>query len=156
MNKQQLFQRLILYTIEGYLDDIKNDTTYNYPFMLKLRTAIRSYMVFHKFNREEYNEVMRIADTEFMENAKEQMVDRVIFALEMLFLYVKEIPKNKRAMLNISDSKLIQAKTGLIMDMLKMKQSRPESHTRVKEIIEDSRINAKRYFYFCQEELIHS
>jgi hypothetical protein len=144
-------QLIILYTIEAYLDDISNETTYNFPFMLKLRTAIRGYMTFHRFNNEEYKYVMKIADTDVMKKMTEIQVDRTIFALEMLYLYVKEIPKKERANLNISDKKLLKAKAELITDMLKLRQRNEDSYKRVKEIIDDSRLAAKRYYYFIKD-----
>jgi hypothetical protein len=146
-----LKQRLIIYSIEAYLDEISSEETYNYPFMIKLRTAIRAYMTFHKFSPEEYEEVMKIADTQFMKDMVEIQVDRTIFALEMLYLYVKEIPKDKRANLNISDKKLLAAKGELIKDMLKLKQRSDLNYDRVKEIVDDSRIAAKKYFYFIKD-----
>jgi len=149
MNQTQ--QKLVLFTIEAYLDEINDETTYNYPFMIKLRTAIRGYMQFHKFSPDEYAVVKDIADTEFMKSMVDVEVDRTIFSLELLYLYVKEIPKKDRANLNISDKKLLGAKVDLVMDMLKLKKDRPDSYLRVKEIVTDSRIAAKKYFMFIEE-----
>jgi hypothetical protein len=146
-----LKQRLIIYTIEAYLDEINSKETYNYPFMIKLRTAIRAYMTFHRFSQKEYEEVMKIADTQFMKDMVNVQVDRTIFALEMLYLYVKEIPKHKRANLNISDTKLLAAKGELVKDMLKLKKRSDLDYNRVKEIVYDSRLAAKRYFYFVKD-----
>ena len=146
-----LKQRLILYTIEGYLDDISDESTYNYPFMIKLRTAIRGYMMFHKFNKSEYEKVMKIADTEFMKDMQSIQVDRTIYALELLYLYVDLIPKSKRANLNISDHNLMSAKSELIKDMLKLKYKSTEDYNRVKDIVDSSRIAAKKYFHFIKE-----
>jgi len=151
MNKQSVFQRLIAYTIEGYLSDIDPKTTYNYYFMLKLRTQIRAYRTFHRFDKEEHDEIIKVADSEYRKNAREQQVDRTIFALELLYLYVTQKPKHKRAHLNISDNKLKGAKAELITDMLKLKQRRELEYDRVKEIISDSRISAKGYFGYCEE-----
>jgi len=130
-----------------------SSTTYNYAFMVKLRTAIRMYMNTHKFSKAEYDEVMKVADSDFMKNIKKQEVDRTIFALELLYLYVSVIPKSKRAILNISDKKLLKAKSELVVDMLKLKQRRKDEYNRVKDIIDDSRISAKKYFGFCEEFL---
>ncbi len=154
MNNQSVFQRLIIYTVEGYLEDIKDTETYNYPFMLKLRTAIRGYMTFHKFNKEEHDRIIEIAESEYITKARENQVDRTLFALELLFLYIGEIPKKERANLNISDKKLISAKSEFIMDMLKLKRREDLNYKRVKEIADDSRISAKGYFHYCKEDLL--
>jgi hypothetical protein len=81
----------------------------------------------------------------------EVQIDRTIFALEMLYIYVTDLPKNKRANLNISDKKLLAAKGELIKDMLKLKQRSDLNYDRVKEIVDDSRIAAKKYFYFIKD-----
>jgi hypothetical protein len=94
---------------------------------------------------------MKIADTQFMKDMVNVQVDRTIFALEMLYLYVKEIPKHKRANLNISDTKLLAAKGELVKDMLKLKKRSDLDYNRVKEIVDDSRLAAKRYFYFVKD-----
>jgi hypothetical protein len=107
-------------------------------------------MTFHRFSPEEYTEVMKIADTEFMKNMINIEVDRTIFALELLYLYVKDIPKKDRANLNISDKKLLNSKVELITDMLKLKQRNPDGYERIKEIVDDSRIAAKSYFGFIE------
>ena len=151
MSITQTKSLLLIYTIEAYLDEINSKETYNYPFMIKLRTAIRGYMTFHKFSPKEYTEVMKIADTQFMKDMVNVQVDRTIFALEMLYLYVKEIPKHKRANLNISDTKLLAAKGELVKDMLRLKKRSDLDYNRVKEIVDDSRLAAKRYFYFVKD-----
>jgi len=151
MSISHVKQKLICFTIEAYLDEINSKETYNYPFMIKLRTAIRAYMTFHRFSPKEYTEVMKIADTQFMKDMVNVQVDRTIFALEMLYLYVKEIPKHKRANLNISDTKLLAAKGELVKDMLRLKKRSDLDYNRVKEIVDDSRLAAKQYFYFVKD-----
>jgi len=145
-----LSQRIILYSVEGYLDDISSKTTYNYAFVLRIRTAIRSYITFHRFSPDEHKLVMKLADTPEMKGMSEYGVDRTIFAIELLYLYVTLIPKSDRAHLNISDEKIKKLKSQMVMDMLKLKQENEESHKRVKEIIQDTRVAAKRYYHFIE------
>ncbi len=154
INKRSVFQRLIIFTVEGYLEDITADQTYRYDFMIRLRSAIRTYMRCHKFTQDEAKVVISLSDTPFMLALAELEIDRTIYALELLVLYIKEIPKADRALLNISDKKIIQIKTDLIMDMLKMRRDKPDAHKRVSEIISDSRINAKKYYSFCETEIV--
>ena len=150
MNKESLFQRLIIFSIESYLDDINNDTTYNYNTVLKLRTSIRSYIWFHKFSPQEDKVLKHLAETDTMKNMSSMLVDRTIFAIELLYLYVTKIPKNKRAHLNMSDKKLLNLKSILTIDMLKLNKKDTDSYKRVKEIVDDSRIAAKKYFFFIE------
>ena len=149
-SKTQAKSLLIINYIEVYLDEINSNETYNYPFMIKLRAAITAYLTLDRFSRKEYEEVMKIADTQFMKDMVNVQVDRTIFALEMLYLYVKEIPKHKRADLNISDTKLLAAKGKLVRDMLKLKKHSDLDYNRVKEIVDNSRLAAKRYFDFIE------
>lgn len=154
INRQSVFQRLIIFSVEGYLEEISADQTYQYPFMVKLRGAIRSYMKFHKFTQEEAKIVISLSDTPFMQSLSELEIDRTIYALELLVLYINEIPKRDRAILNIADKKILDIKTELIMDMLEMRRERQESHERVSEIVRDSRVNAKKYFEYCEQEIV--
>ncbi len=139
---------ILLYTVEGYLDDISKEQTYNYEFMLRIRTAIRCYMTFHRFSPEEHKEVMRLADDPFMAKMTEVLVDRTIFGLELLYLYITRIPKHERANLNIADKKILQLKAELVKDMLKLKGRSADDYGRVKEIVDDSREYAEKYFDF--------
>lgn len=154
INRHSVFQRLIIYSVESYLGDISKGRTYRYEFMLKIRTAIRAYMTFHKFSQAEAKIITDLAKTEFMDKLSETEVDRTIYALELLVKYVQDIPKKQRAMLNISDKKIIDLKTAFIMDMLQLRGREPGEHTRVKEITDDSRINAKKYFDYCHQEIV--
>ena len=99
-------------------------------------------------------EVTRLSECDFMIKLSERQIDRVIYALELLVIYTQGIEKPKRAFLNISDRKILEAKSGLIKDMLRLRATNPESHKRVKEIIDESRINAKTYFNYCEKEIV--
>ena len=149
----KLFQKVILFTIEAYLDDINPKDTYNYPFMLKIRTAIRGYLVWHKMSPEEADKVISTGKHEFMEKLTHQQIDRTIYALELLYLYIKEIPKRERANLNISDEKIKLAKAGLVTDVLKLKHKNTETGARIKEIVKESRVTAKQYYAYLEENL---
>jgi len=154
INKKSVFQRLIIYSIEGYLDEINPKETYNYNFMIKLRTAIRMYMNTHKFTTEEYNKLINPLSREaFMFKMNTIQIDRTIFALELLYLYVTGIDKKDRALLNIGDKKLLGAKSELIKDMLKLKSRKKLDYEKVNEIVKESRLGAKSYFGFCEEYL---
>jgi len=149
----KVFEKLILFTIEGYLDDIAAKTTYNYEFVLKIRSAVRGFMTFHRLNKEEYDKVMALAETDYMKKLRDVQVDRTLFALELIHLWVSLNPKKERATLNISDKKLLHAKAELVMDMLKLKSKDEDSYRRVKEIADDSRITAKGYYGYAESFL---
>ena len=151
INNKDVFQRLMLFSVEGYLSDIKSGVTYNYDFLHHLKNRILIYMKTHRFSPKEYEIVKALADTDFMKGMVNEEVDRTIFALEMIYLYVKEIPKKDRALLGISDDKLLRSKSLLITDMLKLRVKDQEQHKRVKDIIDSSRLSAKKYFNYSHE-----
>jgi len=153
MNKRSIFTRLILFTVEGYLADIDPKVTYNYAFLLRIRTAIRMFIQGHRFSREEFLIVNKLSGSDFMNKLVERQVDRTIYAIELLTLYIMLIDKAERATLNISDKKILNLKSEFVMDMLKMRMNKPEEHQRVKQIVEDTRINAKMFFNYCEEEI---
>ena len=146
IDKTSLKQRLVLFSVEAYLDDISVETTYNYPAMLELKSAISAYIITHRFSKEEHKLVLALADTDVMKAMTDTEVDRNLFSIELLYLYVTKIPKKDRAHLNISDKRLTSLKSTLIVDMLKLKHDNPDSHLRVKSILDDTRVAAKRYY----------
>lgn len=155
INKEHLFQKLMLFTIEGYLDDISPDETYNYVFMLKLRSQIRGYMTFARLDKEEYLYTQEMAKKDFALHHVERMIDRNIFALELLYLYVTRIDKKERAFLNISDKKLKNAKASLVMDMISFKsRATKEDHSKIQDIVKESRLSAKLYFEYHHTYII--
>ena len=154
INKKSILNRLIIYTVEGYLQDIDPDETYLYEFFMRLRTGIRMHIKGHRFSKEEFAIVDQLSRTKEMEDLSEQLIDRVIYALELLLVYIEEIPKQERAIIGVGDKKIIEAKSNLIKDMIRMRINKPDAHKKVKEIILDSRINAKRYFEYCKREVL--
>lgn len=151
INKVSMFQRLILFSVEAYLDDIEPKETYEYNKLLAIRQSIRSYILFHKFDKEEDRYLKVLADTPTMKSMSDMEVDRHIFAIELLYLYTTLLPKKDRAHLNIADKKILLVKSTMVIDMLKLSKKDSESHKRVKEIIDDSRIAAKTYYHFIDE-----
>ena len=141
-------RRIVLYSVEAYMDNINAETTYQYENMLKLRSGIRAYMHSHRFSPTEYKEVNKLADEPTMIAMADMEIDRTIFAIELIYLYVYNIPKGERAIIGMSDKRIKHLKSTMTVDMLKLKQKKPESHSRVKEIIVDSRLAAKKYYGF--------
>lgn len=154
MNRVSVFHRLILFSVEAYLDDIKADGTYQYEFMLKLRSKLRSYIQGHRFSREEFLIVRALAETDAIKAMSALQIDRTIYSLELLVYFIQQIPKSDRPFLNMSDTKILTAKAELIKDMMQMRQEKKESYDRVKDVITDSRINAKKYFHYCDDQIV--
>ena len=144
-------RRVILYSVEAYLDDINDERTYQYESLLKLRGGIRTYMHSHRFSNDEYKVVSKLAETPTMIGMSEMEIDRTIFAIELMYLYVYNIDKSKRAHIGMSDKKIYNLKSIMTFDLIKLKRTKPKSHSRVSDLVVETRVAAKKYYGFIDQ-----
>lgn len=151
MNKS-LLNKIILFTIVEYLEkQMLDEESYQRDAMRKIVSSINGWKTFHRFSRAEAELVGKWGQTEAMTKLREVEVDYSIYALELLQLYVTLVPKKQRAHLGISDAKITMLKANLIKDMLRLKQ-RGGSYDRIKDITDQSRLVAKRFFHYFDEQ----
>lgn len=153
MNKST-FNKAILFTVYEYLDKAtKEDSTYQRTELIKLKSSITGYRVFHRFSKEEALNLEEIGKRPEFIRLRENEVDWAIYALELMFLYISFVNKSDRPVMNYSDTRVKKLKANLITDMLKLKHKDAESHARIKSIIDDSRLTAKMYLGLLIEEV---
>jgi len=149
----KLFSKTMLITVLHYAEHANNNT-YNKDFIVRLRGAINGYLTFHKLNTKESQQVIEIGKREFITKLKETEIDYSVHLMALMEHWVKLIPKeDRRNALNISDKKILQNKSKLILDMLQLKSRDKDEYNRVKLIVSDSELVAKKYAYYLSEEL---
>jgi len=149
-----IFNKVMLHTISSYLEkQVEDKETYERDFLVKILGALKAYQMLHRFDSNEAKMVAEIGEHEAMEKMKVIEIDFSIYSIELLQLFVDEIPKKQRPHLNIADKKIRALKANLIKDMLRLKFRDDESYARVKEIVDQSRLVAKRYFFYMFEQL---
>ena len=148
-----ILNKVVLFTVLEYIEKQKSqhDEIYQREELTKIASSIKGYQMFHRFSQSEANVVIALGKEPSMQKLKETEVDYAIYAIELLYLWAKQVPNSNRPHLNYSDTRIRKLKTTLIMDMLKTRET--ESHPRIKEIVEQSRLVAKHFFGFFESRI---
>ena len=155
MNKQSMFNNIILFTILDYIEKQVEDTeTYQRDFMLRILSSLRGYRIMHKFSKEEAIYITEFGKKEEFQKVKDIEVDYAIYSISLLNRWLDVTDKKNRPHLNISPNKIRKLESNLVMDMLRLKQRNTESYAKVKEIVNDSKLTAKKFVWLLQEELL--
>ncbi len=146
-NKRNLHSILIHLTCLEYLITQLEDETYNKDFVLRIKTLLNGYLVFHRLSDKEAEILTELGKDKYMINLREVQINYGLFAMELLVLH-----QNKLS-INVSKKKILQYKSNLVMDMLKLKHRDDAMYSRVKSTVDDSRITAKSYYSYTEEML---
>ena len=155
MKNYTLFNRLILFTTEAYLARSIEEGLTQEEFHKKLVSGIRSFMVMGRFSKEEQKLLQELGEDPIMEKIKMTEVSFVVYALELMRLWVTEVPRKvrKNIYLGVSNKKLLLGRAYFVKTMLHLKQTDEESYKEKRQIIDDSVLNAKHFFAFFEERL---
>jgi len=156
MKDYKLFKKLILFTVEGYLTKAMEEGLTQEPLHKDLVSGIRSYMTFGRLSPDEAKILIELGNDEYMEKIKKIEIAFVIFAMELMRLYVTEIPREERKgiYLGVSNKKLLHGRAYFAKTMLVMKQTNPEVYKEKREIIDDSVLTAKKFFGYTFDKLV--
>ncbi len=155
MNKQSMFNKVILFTCLEYIEkQVENKDTYRRDFMVRILSSLRSYRVMHRFSKEEAIYIAEFGKKEEFQKIKEKEVDYAIYSISLINLWLDIVDKKDRPVLNISPVKIKQLQSNLVMDMLKLKQRDKGSYSVVKEIVFDSQLTAKIFIGLLEKELL--
>ena len=150
MNKP-MHNKLILHTVDMYLEKALENDCYQKDNIRLLRSKILGYKTFHKFTKAESDEIIALGTHQYMVRLRERHVDYAVYALSLLAEWVERRDKKDRPALNISDKRMLEMKSNLIMDMLMLKKREPEIYNKVKDIIAESKMVAKMYVTYTEE-----
>ena len=156
MKDYSTFNRLILFTAEAYFARAIEEGLTQEPLHKKIVSGIRSYMTFGRFRKEEAKLLQELGEDPIMQKIKAIEISFVIYALELLRLWVTEVPRKARKSiyLGVSNKKLLMGRATFATTMIQMKRKDEDVYKEKREIIDSSVINAKHFFSFFEEKLV--
>jgi hypothetical protein len=134
----QLFNKVLLFTVDMYIDKMRQEGVELPEILNKLKIAIVSYKAHNKFTKEEADFILKCKDDEKLQSIVNVEISHIIFILTLIKLWVELVPKKERPILNISDKKLIKGKAEYAILMLKLKYSDEKAYKEKKAIIDKS------------------
>jgi len=155
MKNYLTFNRLILFTVEAYLARAIEEGLTHEEFHKKLVSGIRSFMVMGRFSKEEQERLKILGEDTIMEKIKNKEVSFVVYALELMRLWVTEVPREvrKNLYLGVSNKKLLLGRAYFVKTMLHLKHTDEENYKEKRQIIDESVLNAKHFFSFFEDKL---
>jgi hypothetical protein len=93
---------------------------------------------------------MQTLETDHFKKMMEPEISYLIFCMEIARLWVEELPKEQRPILNISDTKLKKSYREYTLDMIKLKHHDEKKYKETKELIEESKIVARKFFEYMK------
>ncbi len=155
-NPYVVFNKLMLFTAEAYLSKAIEDGLTDETIHKKIVSGIRSYMVMSRFDQEEAKILQKLGEHEYMENLKKSEIAFVVYALEILRLYIEEIPQQyrKSIYLGVSNRELKKGRAYFAINMLRLKQRDAKQYEETRIIIDESVLTAKKFFMYCENQLV--
>ena len=150
---RSMYHRVILFTCLEYIDkQLQSDETYRGAELKVILERLKAFKSFRKFSSKEAQELAKLGEKEAFQNVKKVEVDFSIYSLALLYEWIQMTPKKERPQLMISDSKITSLYSGLVMDMIRLKQ-RGKNYDSVKEIVDASKLTAKRFINLLDNEV---
>jgi len=153
-NKYITFNKLVLYTCEAYITKSIEDELTIAPIHKNLQIAIRGYMIMGRFSPLEAKRIISLNKDEKLKAITEKNISFLVYVLELIKLWVDDVPKKHRPHLNISDKKLRVGRSLFAMGMLKLKQSDEDKYQELRDIIDVSVDVAREFYEFNRLHLI--
>ena len=154
-NSDVVFNKLILFTAEAYLTKSIDDGLSNEDLHRRIIGGIRAYMVMGRFSGREAAILQSIGEDEYMQDLRAREISFVVYALELLRLWVELVPKEKRKNIHIgvSDKILRKGRATFAVSMLNLKKKDEAKYKELRQIIDESVLVAKNFFYYTQEKI---
>lgn len=150
------FNKTILFTVEMYLSRALAEGTTREDFHRKIVSGIRSYQTMGRFSSVEAAKVSAVGEHEYMKKLKEIEISYVVYALELIKLWVTHVPEKyrKNIYLGVSSKKLLKGRATFAVAMLDLKRRDSKKYEELKNIIDQSVITAKNYYFYLEEHLV--
>ena len=148
MNKYDLLNRTVLAQchlwIQNHLDERSGGDIPEICYRIK--TAGFNSLHINRFSQEEANLLKESTSNEEFQPIKETDISLIVMPLEVMRLWVEDVPKEHRPIINISDKKLLRGKNEYLMYMLAVKKKNPKMYEDQKEIITRTANNAIMWY----------
>ena len=150
---RSMYHKVVLMTCLEYIEkQLQGDETYRSAELGVILERLKAFKSFRRFSPEEAKELVELGKQKSFQDIKKTEVDFSIYALSLLFEWTKLTPKKERPQLMLSDSKITSLYSGLVMDMVRLKQ-RSSTYEKVKNIVDDSKLTAKRFIHLLDNEV---
>ena len=148
MNKYDLLNKSILYTVNRYIESACSEGLEPSKLHCDIRFATKVFMTSNALTEYDMEGISKIAKDEEFGKVINRSVSFYMFTLELMKLWVENIPKEYRPMLNISDKRLSKGRAMYAISMLRLKQKDSEKYNEMSAIINDSIDTAKDFFEY--------
>lgn len=157
MKDYNTFNKLILFTVEGYLSAAHEQDHTKEPLHMNLMSGIRSYMTFCKFSPAEAAQVSAYGEDPTLERIRQTEISFIVYAMELIKLWVENVPREhrKHIHLGVGTKRLKMGRAYFAMLMLQQKQLDPKRYAEKKEIINSSVVTAKLYYSYIEGKLLN-
>lgn len=147
-NDYVVFNKLILFTAEAYMENALKEGLSNDPVHHKIVSGVASYRTLCRFDKEQHNMILEFEDNPIVQKVKDAQMSHIIFALEILKQWVEQVPREQRKhiALGVSNKKLLKGRAAFALDMLALKKEDKERYETLREIIDDSVLMGKHFF----------
>ena len=98
----QSLNKICLFVIQDYIERTRKESEVP-PVLIRLSASITGYKAFHMFTPEEATEVLKISKNKDLLAIMDKEVSFLVFAMEVMKLWIDDISKKNRPYLNISD-----------------------------------------------------
>jgi len=137
---------MVLAQVYLFLKQVTDEDSQMPAICYKYKTEGYKSLTIHKFNAKEREFIAVIANSDEVQELAKEQSSAVIQALELMRIWVSDIPKEHRPKLAISDKKLLMGKNHYITDILKLKQVDEKRYKEVKEIMNKSIENTQKWY----------
>ncbi len=148
MNKYDLLNRTVLAQsnlwIQNHLDEKPGEEIP--AICYKIKTAGYNSLHINRFSSEEAKLLKEATNSEEFKPIRETDISLIIMPLEVMKLWVEDVPKEHRPTINISDKKLLMGKNTYFSYMLEIKKSYPKMYKDQKEIIDRTVRNSRLWY----------
>jgi len=145
-------EKLILFTVQAYLESAINDGLTKEPMHKRIVGAIEAWKMMRRFSTDEAKTVQELGKDEYIENLKKQEISFVVYAMQLLKLWAEDEDYTKTT-LNISKKRLRHGRAFFAVQMLRKKQEDPAKYQELREIIDASVLDAKNFYYYTKGRL---
>lgn len=155
MNKHSMLNRTILAQVYIWIKDHTEKKEGHIPDIChRIKTAGYNSAMINQFNEAERNMLKELTQTKEFEEIKKVDISTIVMALEVMKIWIKDISKNERPLINISDKKLLMGKNLYTIYMLKCKKENRKLYDDQKDIIENSASHAQRWYDYMKNYLV--
>ena len=151
MHKYETLNKIVLFISQDYIQKTVDDGALIPDIMYRLKSSIAGYKKFHMFSEQEAKDVLKLAKSEEIDGIMSKKVSFIVFAMELMKLWQKEVPKRYRPHLNISDKHFKLGGKVFWKQMMALKHSDAEDYDHKSSVIDDSISVANKFFNYHRE-----